>query len=170
MLWTQSHWGPLEDVHPGHRLLMLYFLLYNRPRCQAGILSLTTSIIVILNLIMFIITVTSCLTVRDAGFFKAMGLGPQGPNIKIHYSSSSKHLCTLCSGAAFYRVWSISTFRAVRKIHLMVPAAVHAALFSKQEFTACNAFSVLSSELSTASESSTRIHAERIVATWYHVP
>ena len=140
MLWTRSHWGPLEEFHPGHRLLMLYFLLYNRPRCQAGILSLTTSFIVVLNLIMFIITVTFCLTVRDAGFFKAMGLGPQGPNINMHCSSSSRHLCTLSTCAALQRVWSTFTFREVRKVHLMAPAAVHAALFSKEEFTACNVF------------------------------
>ena len=118
---------------------------------------------------MFIITVTPCLTVRDAGFFKAMGLGPQAPNVNIHCSSSSKHLCILCTGAALHRAWSIFPFRAVRKIHPVGPAAVHAALFSKQEFTACNAFSVLAGNLSTASQSSTRIHAERIVATWYHM-
>ena len=82
---------------------MLYFLLYNRPHCQAGIRSLTTPIIVILNLIMFIITVIPCLTVRDAGFFKAVGLGPQAPNVNIHCSSSSKHLCILCTGAALHR-------------------------------------------------------------------
>ena len=64
--------GAVEDVPLSHRLLMLQFLLYNRPRCQVRTCSLTTFIITILSL-MFIITVTYRLIVRDAGFFRAMG-------------------------------------------------------------------------------------------------
>ena len=44
--------------------------------------------------------------------------------------------------------------------------------FSKQEYwsgTTSNAFSILSGELSVASQSSTRAHTQRITATWYHM-
>ena len=44
-----------------------------------------------------------------------------------------------------------------------------ATLFSKRELTTCNTFSVLSGELFTASQCSTRAHAERTMATWYHM-
>ena len=47
----------------GLRLLMLHFLLHSGPRCQVGTHRLIT----------FIITVTYCLAVRDAGFFRATG-------------------------------------------------------------------------------------------------
>ena len=50
-----------------------------------------------------------------------------------------------------------------------MPVAVHAALFSKWELTASKAFSVLSSDPSTSSQSSTGAHTERIVAKWYHM-
>ena len=46
-----------------HRLLMLNFLLHNRPFWQAEAHSL----------MMFIITVTCYLSVRDTGFFRATG-------------------------------------------------------------------------------------------------
>ena len=46
--------------------------------------------------------------------------------------------------------------------------AVCAALFGKWELTTCNTFSMLCSEPSTTSQSSTRSQAERIAATWYH--
>ena len=42
-------------------------------------------------------------------------------------------------------------------------------LFAKKELTACNAVWTLSSELSTASQSSTRAHAKRMAATRYHM-
>ena len=60
-----SHWGPLMMPTPlfGLRLLMLHFLLHSGPRCQVGTHGLIT----------FIITVTYCLAVRDAGFFRATG-------------------------------------------------------------------------------------------------
>ena len=51
----------------------------------------------------------------------------------------------------------------------VVPAAVCATLFSKWELTTYNTFSVLSGDLSTAFQSSTGVHPERTVATWYHV-
>lgn len=44
--------------------------------------------------------------------------------------------------------------QGIRKIHTTVPAAVHATLFGKWELRVCNAFSMLSGELSTASLSS----------------
>ena len=68
-------------------------------------------------------------------------LGSSGPwgscsNANIHCSSSSKHLCALHTSVASWRALSIFTFRAVRKIHPTLPAAVHAALFSKWELAA----------------------------------
>ena len=56
------------------------------------------------------------------------------------------------------------TFKAIKKTHPMVPAAVPAALSSKWELTACNAFSRPSGDQSTASQSSTR----RTAAAGYH--
>ena len=70
---------------------------------------------------------------------------------------------------AQHRTLSIFVFRAVRKIHPTEPAAVCAALFCKRELTACNAFSKLSSEPSTASQSSTGAHTNRITSTEYHM-
>ena len=63
----------------------------------------------------------------------------------------------------------IFTFRAVRKIYPMEQVAVCAILFGKQELTACNTFSMLSSELSTTSQSSTGAHTERAAATQHHI-
>ena len=53
--------GPLKMPPLGRRLLMLQFLLHNVPHIQTETHSL----------IMFIITITYLLTVRDAGFFRA---------------------------------------------------------------------------------------------------
>ena len=43
-------------------------------------------------------------------------------------------------------------------------------LFGKWELTACNAFSRLSDNPPTTSQSSTTAHTKRIMATWYHMP
>ena len=88
------------------------------------------------------------------------------PIVNMHCSSSSKHLCILCTGAPSRRPLPILTFMTVRKIHPAVPAAVCMALFSKQELTAYNVFSMLSSEPSPDTQSSTRGHTKRIVDTW----
>ena len=45
-------------------------------------------------------------------------------NANIHCSSSVKHLCTLHTGTASWRILSIFTFKAVRKTHPTVPTAV----------------------------------------------
>ena len=101
-------------------------------------------------------------------------LGSSGPwgscsNASMCCSSSCKHLYTLRISVASMRALSIFALSAVRKIYSMVPVAVHATLFGKWELTARNAFSVLSGEPYVASQSSTRPHAERVVATWYHM-
>ena len=67
----------------------------------------------------------------------------------ICYSSSSSCLCSFCTGAASHRALSIFVFRSVRKTHPMVPMAVCAVLFGKWKLIACNALSMLPSELST---------------------
>lgn len=54
---VNSHVGAVEDAPLSHRLLVLQFLLYSRPRCQGRSCSLTAFIIIVLSL-MFIITVT----------------------------------------------------------------------------------------------------------------
>ena len=77
-------------------------------------------------------------------------------NANICCSSFPKHLYTLLTSAACWRVLSIFTFRALKKIHATVPVSVHDTLFSKWEFTACNTLSMLSGDLSTASQFSTR--------------
>ena len=125
--------GPLRMSPLDHRLLILHFLLHNEPCCQAGTCSLITSTI----------TVNNHLTVRVTGFFRAIEFFS---NATIHCSSSSKHLCTLCTGVASQRTRSIFTFRAVRKIHPTVPVAIWAALFGKWELTICNIFSMLSGD------------------------
>ena len=86
-------------------------------------------------------------------------LGSSGPCIScssmcIHCSSSSSYLNNLHTCAASRRALSIFTFSAVRKIHPTVPATVHAALSCKWELMACDTFSMLSDEPSTASQSS----------------
>ena len=113
---------------------------------------------IILFLIIFIITIAYCLDIRDAD-----SLRPQGScsNINVCCSSSSKHLCTWLTCTASHRTLSVFSFRAVRKIHPRVPAAVRATLFGKQELPTCNIFSLLSSDLSTASQSSIGAHMER---------
>ena len=129
----------------GHRLLMLHFLLYNRSRCQEGTCSL----------IMFIIAVTYCLVVRDAGFLRATGFLF---NCSVRCSSPFKSFCTLCTGAASQR--ELSIFRAVRKIHPHDASGCSCCFVGKP--TTHNAFSMLPSESSTAFQSSTRAHAKRI--------
>ena len=57
------HGHPLRMPSLGHRLFMFHFLLHNIPLCQAGTWDVT----------MCIITITSCLSVRDAGFFRTTG-------------------------------------------------------------------------------------------------
>ena len=73
---------------------------------------------------------------------------------------------------ALRRAPSIFACRTVRKIQPTVPVAVHAALFSKWELTACKAFPVLSSDPPTSSQSSTGAHTEDRgqmvpLATWW---
>ena len=103
-------------------------------------------------------------------------LGSSGPwgscsNASMCCSSSCKHLYTLHTSVASVRALSIFALSAVRKIYFMVPVAVHATLFCKWELTAHNAFSVLSSDPSTASQSSTGTHTERarLPGTTYYV-
>lgn len=74
--------GALEDAPLDHRLLRLHFLLHNRPHCPAGTHSL----------IMFGLIITYHLTVRDAGFLRAMGFLPK--YIVLILASVSAH-CTL---------------------------------------------------------------------------
>ena len=61
-------------------------------------------------------------------------------NARIRCSSSS---CTLHTSAASQRALFIFTFKAVKKIHPTVPAAVCAALFGKWELFTYNTFSIL---------------------------
>ena len=51
----------------------------------------------------------------------------------------------------------------------MVPVVVRVTLSGKQELITCNTFSMRYSDLSTASQSSTGAHAERTLATGYHI-
>lgn len=92
--------------------------------------------------------------------------GPQGSCCKASTCGSgfSKHLCTWCFSLASRSALSILAFRPVRKIHPAGPAALCAAVFGKRELTACKAFSMLSRELSTTSQSPT----ERTLAAGYH--
>ena len=94
--------------------------------------------------------------------------GPQGScsNISRHCFSPSKHVCTLHPSAASYRALATFTFR---KICPMMPVAVCATLSGKWELTTYNAFSMLSGDPFTTSQSSTRAYVERMAATWYHV-
>ena len=69
-------------------------------------------------------------------------LGSPGPwgscsNTNTHYSSSSKHLCTLHSSVASRRAPSVFAFKAAGEIRRSVPMAVRAALSSRRELTAC---------------------------------
>ena len=67
------------------------------------------------------------------------------------------------------RIHSFHYIQSSQEIHPTVPAAVHAASIGKWELTAFNAFSALSGELSTASQSSTGAHTKRITPTQYHI-
>ena len=64
----------------GHRLLMLQFLMHNRPHCQVETHSL----------IMFSITIT----VRDAEFFRATGF--LSTYVTVVLSSVSVHCVLVC--------------------------------------------------------------------------
>ena len=98
----------------GHRLLMLHFLLHNGPHYQTGTRGLITS--------------SPSLTALLSEMLGPSGLQGSCCNANIHCYSSSKLLCTLCTDVASQRPLSIFAFRAVRKIHPIVPAAVHATL------------------------------------------
>ena len=73
------------------------------------------------------------------------------------------HQCSITSGTVH------SHLQGSQEIHPTVPVAVHAALFGKPELTTSNIFSVLSGDLSTASQSSTGAHATRVADTQYHM-
>ena len=100
-------------------------------------------------------------------------LGSSGPQdsyskTNIHCCSSSKSLCTLHINKAMQRALSILAFRAIRNTppHGASGSLCHQ---DKRELTTCNALSVLFSEPSATSQSSTTAHAERIAATRYHM-
>ena len=160
-IWLMCHelshvGGPWRMSPLDHRLLILHFLLHNGPRCQAGTCSLITSPTTVL------LITTSLSDLLGSS-------GPRGScsNATIHCSSSFKHLCTLCDSVASQRARSIFTFRAVRKIHPTVPAAIHAALFGEWELTTCNAFSMPFGDPSPTSQSSTGTYAKGIVPMLY---
>ena len=132
---------------------MHHFLLHHRPRWQAGTHSL----------VMFIVTITTALSER----LGSSGLWGSCCNARILCSSSSKRLCTLCTSVASCRTLSIFVFGTIRKIHPMVPAT--ACCLVQQMGTHCNTFSMFSGEPFTASQSSTRAHTKRIMATGYHM-
>ena len=134
---------------------MLHFLLHNGPHYQTGTRGLITS--------------SPSLTASLSEMLGPSGLQGSCCNANIRCYSSSKLLCTLCTDVASQRALSIFAFRAVRKIHPMVPAAICTTLFGKQELTTSNIFTMLSSELSTTSQSSTGAQAERITATQNHM-
>ena len=147
--------GPSRMSLLGHWLLMLQFLTHNRPHCQVETHSL----------IMFNITIT----VRDAEFFRATGF--LSIYVTVVLSSVSVH-CVLvwhCVGHNPYLPSRQSGKSTLPPHYTSMPAVVHVTLFSKWEFAAYNAFSMLSSELPIASLSSTRAHAKRTAAMWYHM-
>ena len=157
MLWTQSHCGPPEDAPLSHRLLMFHFLLYNRPCCQAGTCSLTV----------FIVIVSHYLIDWGTGFLKASCILLQHTYtwFQLFFSSVSAVHALEQRHGEHYSYWPSE----VRKTHLMVPVTVHGTLSGKWELTSCNAFSVLSCDVSIISQSSTGAHTERTVATRYHI-
>ena len=79
-------------------------------------------------------------------------------SICIRGSNPSSCLCNSRPCTASCRAQSILAFRAVRKIHATVPAAVDTVLSSKWELITCNTFSRLSGDRFTTSQSSTGAH------------
>ena len=76
----------------------------------------------------------------------------------------------LCTHTASGRAFSMFAFKAVNKIHLTMLAAVHICWFTWQgRAHRLNVFSILSGDPFTASQSSIGAHAERTMATRYHM-
>ena len=140
--------GPQASYLFGH----FFFALLNQLKIYQSTLFVFSKnqILILLTFLFFVVAVVSS-------------------NANMCCSSSSKHLCTLCTGAASQTALFIFAFKGVKKIHPTVPVAVPATLFRKWERTACNTFSILSGEPSTASQSSTGAHTKKIAATWYHM-
>ena len=77
---------------------------------------------------------------------------------------------SLCTHTASGRAFSMFAFKAVNKIHLTMLAAVHICWFTWQgRAHRLNVFSILSGDPFTASQSSIGAHAERTMATRYHM-
>ena len=146
--------GPLRMSPLDHRLLILHFLLHNEPCCQAGTCSLITSTI----------TVNNHLTVRVTGFFRAIGFFS---NATLHCSSSSKHLCTLCTGVASQRTRSNSPLGQSGKSTPQCQWQSEPPCLANGNSPSVTSFQCYL--VTTASQSSTGAYVKRITATWYHM-
>ena len=164
-LWTQSHWGPLKMSPWATGCSCFSFC------CTTGLAAKWGPAVSQRSSSPSSVSCSSSPSLTASSSEMLGSSGPWGScsNASMCCSSSCKHLYTLRISVASMRALSIFALSAVRKIYSMVPVAVHATLFGKWELTARNAFSVLSGEPYVASQSSTRPHAERVVATWYHM-
>lgn len=124
----------------GHRLLKLHFLLYNGPHCQAATCSLITLIITITNASQSEMLILS---------------GPRGSCSKaspLVLPRVSAH-CTLTQHHREHYPYS---HQGSQENPPTVPAAAQCCLVWQTGTHPCDAFSLLSSELSTTSCVSTR--------------
>ena len=153
MLWTQSHGGPLEDSpHPGPYASLSAI---QRALLPGGNLQSH-------NVHHHHHLLPHCQRCWVLQGHRVLALKP------IYIALVLPSLCTLHIDTASQRALSIFAFRAIRK------TPPHGAGGSprphdKRELTTCNTLPVPSSKLSTISQSSTRAHAERIAAKWYHM-
>ena len=156
MVCELSHIDPLRMPTLGHRLLLLHFLL----KC-ASLPSMDWHSHKVPHHRCLPLCCQRCWVLQGHGVLALMPIyiALVLPSFSAYYAPEQHR----------HQVRSIVTFKAVRKIHPTVPAAVHAALFGKQELTTFNAFSVLFGDLSTASQSSTGAHAKRLTDTQYHM-
>ena len=137
-----SHWGPLMMPTPllGLRLLMLHFLLHSGPHCLAGTHGLITFIISHLPP-----RCQRCWVLQGHG---VLALTP------IYAVLVLPRVSAHCTPAWHHREHYQYSPSGQSGKHTPRCQAVPATLFGKWELTACNPFSILSSEPSTTSQSS----------------
>ena len=136
MVCELSHIDPLRMPTLGHRLLLLHFLL----KC-ASLPSMDWHSHKVPHHRCLPLCCQRCWVLQGHGVLALMPIyiALVLPSFSAYYAPEQHR----------HQVRSIVTFKAVRKIHPTVPAAISATLISKWELTASKDFSVLSSDPST---------------------
>lgn len=139
---------------PGHRLLVLHFLLHNRSLISNNLWAHNTH-----HQLSIPNNVRLHVPQGNAALDPACIFVAPAPLLSLKFM----HLCSITESTIHI------CLQGNQQNPPTLPAAVCATLSSNQKFTACNTSSILSSDPSTISQSSKGAHVERTIATRYHI-